>query len=225
MKELIKNLPFYKELSDSQTIYLKNHSRTVQLNSRQLLYQEGDSADYVYLIIYGGIKLFNTINNKKVIFDLLVRGDLCGYLHLLNNKKVYEFSAVALEQTLVLAIQIKAYEKLKQENPKIASIEWDYLRDFIFDLAENHRNSDKNTSIRLARLLLNIYKKQKNPSPIIPIKLSKQDLSDRIRAKSETVIRCFSAWEKSGLLTSKGRTVEILQIDQLEKIANSEEAI
>ena len=45
---------------------------------RQVIFEEGSSGDWVYIILAGEVEISKAVNNKKYIIEVLEEGDLFG---------------------------------------------------------------------------------------------------------------------------------------------------
>ncbi|MFP5519768.1 MAG: Crp/Fnr family transcriptional regulator [Bdellovibrionia bacterium] len=218
-----RTLPLFSSLTQRQMDYLFENAEVKILTPRQMAYQEGKVADHVFIVIYGGIKVLNKVDGQNVVYDFLPRGGLAGFLYFLNRERRFLFTGVALEHTALLAIPRQVYEALQKENNSFNQKTFELLNIFVQQLTRDHINATKKVPARVAGALVALYDRQQSESTTILFGLSKQDIAERVRAKAETVIRCCSAWEKMGIIETRGRTFEIKKVDELRKIAQAQD--
>lgn len=215
------SLPLLKQLTHNEIELLKQNHSILQSSPKQLIYQEGHLASSVYLVLQGGLKIFNKTQNSKVVFDFLFRGDLGGFLYFLDQEKKFLFSGCTLEHSTLMVIPRAIYEELQISNAHFYQQTYYLMSLLIRQLTSDHKHAHLPVPERLAKAFLQIYTKRKaNQIPPYEFVLTKQDLAERIRAKPETVIRCCSNWSKRGLLKTQGKHFNLLNLEGLKKIAN-----
>lgn len=214
-------LDLLKTLSADTTQRLIEHSDLIQCNAREIIYQTGEVAKYVYLVINGSIKVGKNIEDKSIIFDFVTKGGLAGSFYFLNDQRFYEYTGTAMEKSLLLAIPRAVFEKLREDDVHFAEKTDKVFHHFVKSLSKDFLISNQSVSTRLANVLVDLYDRQLKSGCCASLifHLTKQDLADRVRAKPETVIRSCSEWRRQGLVVTRGRSLEILNIDSLREIA------
>jgi len=108
-------LGFYADAERSRKPRIHRH-----YPSRQLIFQEGDPAIYVFYIHAGAVKLTKTgAGEKPVVLRLLGPGDVFGYRAVLTDED-YAATAEALQECTVCAIPRDSFLTAIQSNMKLA---------------------------------------------------------------------------------------------------------
>ena len=66
----------------------------------QLIFKEGSSGDWIYVIISGSVEIFKTVEGKEIIIELLQTGEVFGELSFLGGIKRTASARAAGETTL-----------------------------------------------------------------------------------------------------------------------------
>ncbi len=214
-------LDLLKTLSKQQSQYLLDNSELVQCNTREVVYHAGEPAKFVYLVINGSLKIGKNIEDSHIIFDFINKGCLAGNFYFMNDQKIYEYTGIAMEKSLLLAIPRAVFEKLRAEESLFSEKTDKIFHQFVKSLSKDFLLSNQSVAKRLASILVDLYDRQLQSGcyASLVFHLTKQDLADRVRAKPETVIRNCSEWRRQGLVVTRGRSLEILNIDMLRDIA------
>ena len=75
---------------------------------------------------------------------------------------------------------------------------------------------------RTAKLLVDLYEKEKDPATgVCKLSITREDLAGTIGAAKETAIRALSQLREDNLVSIEGKDIEIVDVNQLLKIAHS----
>jgi CRP-like cAMP-binding protein/CheY-like chemotaxis protein len=187
-----------------------------QLKKKTEIFSEGDSPMYIYFIKSGNIKTFKSHpDGKELITNLYKENDFFGYEALLENS-AYKESAIALEDTELIAIPRHDFLTLLQSHPDVSA-------SFISLLCK--KLTDKETQLlnlaynsvrqRTAEALLKVWQ-IKDSKEIISI--SRDDLAKLVGTASESVIRVLSDFKDEGLIEIESGKIKVTQPGKLEKV-------
>lgn len=155
----------------------------VELKKNQKLYNQGDTADAVFYIQKGSIKLtVISKRGKEATLALLSEGNFVGESCIASAERVRPATAAALNRATLLRIEKSAMLRVLREQHAMA----DHFVGFLLernariqeDLVDQLFNSSEK---RLARalLLLAHFGKEKKPDTVIP-KISQETLAEMI---------------------------------------------
>lgn len=210
-------------LSKEDKEYFLSFTQNLTFKKGKLIFYEDGIPTGIFLVKRGKAKIYKTgIYGKDQIFYIYKRGDLFGYHALLANEK-YEDSCEALEDCEILFISKKDFEHLldKIRNLKLLFIqnmshEFGVLVNTITILAQ------KPLRERLALYLLILQKRYYDKaSKQSLINLSREDLSNIIGTARESLGRLLKEFKEDGLIDINKRTIEIINFDELKRLANS----
>lgn len=212
--ELEKGDLDHLDLSKTCNIYKKG----------QVIFHEGNVPMGLFCIQRGKAKIFKTgVDGKDQIVRLASNGDVLGYRALLGEDS-YTATATALEECMICFLDRKTLFQLIQENKefswKIIQMLSNQLKD-----AENYLKdmAQKSVRERLAEIILILKNKYgvDNADPtIINAKLTREELASFVGTATETLIRLISDLKNENIIATKGRQIQILNLESLMEIAN-----
>lgn len=87
MKESLKNLLFFSYLSAEQMDKIMAYFETLELNTGDVLFQEGDESDYVCFIITGSLEVVKMTSwqNFTTVITTLYEGSCIGEMSLIDH--------------------------------------------------------------------------------------------------------------------------------------------
>jgi len=182
-------------------------SKTVQFAKAQKIFQQGDPADYVFLIQQGVVKI--TIVNeqgKEAVIALLEAGDFVGESCISNGSPLRITSASAAEPTNTLMVEKKEMLRALHEQKDFAAqfIAYMLKRNLKVesDLVDQLFNS---TEKRLARALLILahYGKEGKPETTVAA-ISQETLAELVGTTRSRVNFFMNKFRKLGLIEYNG---------------------
>lgn len=195
---------------------LTNDRKKREYNKKEILFREGDYANYLYFIIEGRIKLTKTDDyGKELVTDIFNKGDFIGYTPLIEGTEYFE-TATAMDDTEVAIIPKDDFLSLMQKNRDVAN-------KFIKLLANNVQEKEERllklayapVRERVADSLVALYNKETNES----IKISREDLASIVGTATESLIRTLSEFKNDKLIEINGREISITNYDKLKSLA------
>ncbi len=83
------DLPFLKDLTTLQRSSLHDKTSTYSLGKDEVIFHEGDVADYIYFLLEGKVNLqTSTFENKSIVTDVLRTGDFFGWSGVFEGAKM-----------------------------------------------------------------------------------------------------------------------------------------
>lgn len=194
----------------------------VSFPARTVIFDEGTALKGIYCVQEGVCKISKlSENGKELIIQLLGRGTLLGIRSVVNDEKT-NLKAVSISPMQACFLPIEKVRKAIQESGAFTS----YL---VQTMASHLKDADNRIVTmgqhqaheRLATLLL--YLKDTFGTNIrgeINVYLKRSEMASFIGTATESMIRTFKKFEQSGMVTSKGRAIRILNEERLYNIAN-----
>jgi CRP-like cAMP-binding protein len=188
----------------------------------QVIFHEGNRINGIYCVSKGKIKLFQIGNEgKEQIIRFAKEGDIIGYRALLSEEPL-SASAATLEETSLCFIPKSQLLKLIENNPnfnfkmlKLLSHELGEAAKVITELAQ------KPVRERLAETLLILRQTfETDENQVIQVKLSREEIANIVGTATESVIRLLSDFKKERLIEVEGRSIKIVNIPGLTRVAN-----
>lgn len=201
---------------------LASRSRMVHLEPRQVLFHKNDPVDAIYLVLYGSLRLqkHNLSDEDNVVYAFKRAGCFLGIFAYLESSHRHSATAIAMENTALVEIPAALF---LDETHKFAPLRDEVHRQIALNFKELQADRELQrapTSVRLAHFLKRTLEDQKEfQSRSILMKLTKKDLAKKIGSEPETIVRLLSDWSRKGIIKNQNRTIEICNIDELERLA------
>ena len=210
-----------RSLGVSRTLLRKKfHAGMTFRNYRdkEVVFSQGDSADSVFYIESGTVKLTVVTTRKKAIIAILQRGSFFGE-GCLAGQSLRICTARSIGQSNVVRLQKESTVRTLKRDPQFATLFGGYLLSRVVRIEEDLIDQFFNFSERrLARVLLlfgEITKESKSDSPL---KVSQSTLAEMVGTTRSRVSKFMNEFKKKGLVSYNGglqihsaRVVEFLQ--------------
>lgn len=194
---------------------LGKNKKTKTLKKKAILYSEGEQPLHIYFVKSGRIKTFRSHpDGKELITNLYNNNDFFGFEPILENRS-YADSAVAMEDSELVAISKSDFLTLIQGHPDVSAT-------FISLLCK--KVTEKETQLlhlaynsvrqRTAESLLKLH--SQNDKAFLAI--SREDLAKMVGTAPESVIRVISDFKDEGLIEIETGKIKISQPAKLEKV-------
>jgi CRP/FNR family transcriptional regulator len=195
----------------------------VKLQPRQVLFNEGDGADYVYNITSGSISISKSMSDgRRQITGFLGAGDFLG----LNTKSAYTVSAEALIETHLCRFPRQAFRKMLAETPTLEHRLLAVAESEIAAAQEQILLLGRKTAMeRIASFLLLQSARMKArgmaDNPVL-LPMTRAEVGDYLGLTIETVSRCFTKLRKLDVigLPAPDRVL-IKQADRLKALSEA----
>ncbi len=183
---------------------LKNYGASEKkISKKEMLFQEGDSANFYYQIISGEMKMNNYDDNgNETIQGLFSEGQSFGEPAILGNFD-YPANGEAITEVVLIRLSKDRFLLLLQEHPEISiemlSILSKRLR---FKAILSKEVKSYNAEHRILTLL-KVLKENTDNSTEIEVKISRQTIANLTGLRVETVIRSIKQLEAEKKLKIK----------------------
>lgn len=208
-----KTLKDIGELSNNRTIK--------KLRSKDILFMEGDSPNYLYFVVSGKMKTFKTNElGKEYIIEISKEGDSFGYTTLLSEGN-YKESAAAIEDTEIALIPKKDFYQLLYSNNEVSLKFIKFITNNLLE-AEDRLIKLAYDSARkkVSEALLFIYRKSQPIGEDGHFAVHRENLSSIAGIAPESISRNLTDFKEEGLIESGNGTIKILNIKKLEALKN-----
>jgi len=184
----------------------KFHARMTFRNYRdkEVVFSQGDSADSVFYIESGTVKLTVVTTRKKAIIAILRRGNFFGEGSL-TGQPLRICTARSIGESNVIRLQKESTIRALKKDPQFATLFVGYLLSRLARIEEDLIDQFFNFSERrLARVLLlfgEITKESKSDSPL---KVSQSTLAEMVGTTRPRVSKFMNEFKKNGLVSYNG---------------------
>ena len=195
------------------------------LQSKSILFHQGDPAKVCYLVNHGRLKVTKlNEQGKEVIIRYVSSGELTAAVAVLKNWN-YPVTAESIEKTEVVGWDRSTILRLMGNFPDIAINILGIILERLDDVQDRYLElCTEHVEQRIARTLLRLMRRtgSKTRDGIqIDIPLSRQNIAEYSGTTLYTVSRTLSAWEKKGWIKSRREQITITDPHQLVLFAES----
>ena len=207
---------------DFHTLF-EEHGLLLKIEKGNSIFQEGENADDLYLILKGSVQISKeTENGKELTLRICGPNSMIGECTIFGPPAIHTMSAKALMNTELLSIKKDNLEMLFTEQPTlmIEYIRWlqtehlktqSILRDLVLN---GKKGALYSTLIRLANTF---GKSDDNDDIYIDINLTNTDLANLCSTSREMVNRMLNDLKKQGIVSFDKGIIKIHDLDYLKK--------
>lgn len=206
-----------KTLNDLKN-YFDDHGDIFNFDKNEVIYTEGQSSSYVYLVTKGVVKcyIFDE-KGKELITALHKEDDLFGFTSFTQNVP-YQETATALKDTELVGITKTMLGTLLDENHKVTLELIQLLTDDLAGIKDQllqmaYSSVHKKTAYTILK-----FAEKMNRKPEDSIKISRSDLASVAGIATETLIRTMTDFKKKGLIEMEGRNIKIVDLEKLQQM-------
>lgn len=222
----VRKLTIVCDLKGDDLLEFQSQVQKHRMKAGQLIYAEGDECHGLYIIMHGRVKLYyESMDGKEQILDIIGPGSVFGAVSLNVNSRC-DVSAEAYEDGVYCQIPLDYYHHLVQTKPQVAIRLLTVLESKLAMSRKTIRDlSLKRARHRVASVILRLAKEEGiRTADGIEIKLpiTVQTLAYMSGLTQETASRVISEFRKEKLLTLKKKALTILDIEELNAIAETD---
>jgi CRP-like cAMP-binding protein len=213
-RDILASTEFFADAPPEILDSLAVHGEERQLVRGDVLFNEGDPPDALYVVTHGrlAIALSNPIDRRESVIALMEEGDLFGELGLLDDRP-RSAMARALEASRVLTVPYGPVVTMFNEHPTML---WNVTR----LLAQRLRVMDEaladsvflDVTGRTAKRILELA----NGSDQFVLPVTQEELAGMVGASRERVNKAIASFIRLGWLEQRDRQYTITQRDRLE---------
>lgn len=184
----------------------------------QMIYQEGNTPMGIYHLKSGKIKIFKLRSDgREQIIRIAQKGDYIGYKDLLLNNR-FSDNAEVIEDASLYFIPKKDFMEALENNQEVAGKFAELLCRILLDTEKKMTDCTYlPVRGRLAETLLTFREYEEgNPHPVVV--LTRNNLAGYIGTAVETLVRTLSDFKDEKLVTTKGKTITILNPEGLQRV-------
>lgn len=198
--------------------FFDDNGQHFSFNKGDIIYNEGHNSNYIYLIAEGAAKCYKfDEQGKELTTNLLTEDDLFGYTSFIQNVPYLE-TAVAIQTCKLIGISKEQLKDVLNNNHKVTLELIQLLNDDLKNIKDQllemaYSSVHKKTASTILK-----FAEKLNRKPEDPIKISRNDLASTAGIATESLIRTLSHFKKLGLIEVDGRTIKILNLQELKEI-------
>jgi len=220
----LENFSMLQVLSPEEMKLMDTMATMRDAPRNQVLYFSEDSANSVYLLKKGKVKISKiSSDGREVILAILGPGEVFGELSITGQEKREEIAEVT-EDAIICKVDLPDFESMMEKNPKfnmqvtkligfrLKKIQ-NRLENMIFKTSEQRVKSFiKETVLELGRDILG-----EDNQKVVELRLTQEDISKLTATSRQTVTTVFSDLEKRGVIKYDRRRIFVKDMKALDE--------
>jgi CRP-like cAMP-binding protein len=192
--------PLLQNISGGLAELLERRGRERVFAEDEEIFAEGDSADFLPIILSGRIKMVQYPEvGKEVILGIFESGEMFAVPPVFDGKK-YPSTAVAMEQTELLVLKREIFLDLIRESDEFAFAIIDWMCAMLREKTATIQNlAVASPEHRVGHVLLKLAAREDGGGPV-KIALRRQDIAKMAGLTTETTIRAVRKLAERGLV-------------------------
>jgi CRP/FNR family transcriptional regulator, cyclic AMP receptor protein len=171
---------------------------------KEVVFSQGDSADSVFYIESGTVKLTAVTSHKKAIIAILRQGSFFGE-GCLAGQSLRICTTRSIGQSNIIRLQKERTVRTLKQDPQFARLFVEYLLSRVVRIEEDLIDQFFNFSERrLARVLLLFGEISKESKSDSPLKVSQSTLAEMVGTTRSRVSKFMNDFKKKGLVSYNG---------------------
>jgi len=189
-------------------------------SDKDFVYQEGETSKGIMMVCKGRVKIYlKDMYNQQMIIWIKHPGDMFGHICFFSGEE-FLGNAECMGNTIISVIKEKDLKTFLSEDVYkllLNRISLD-MRKIFYKLKDTAYLPAKN---KIAQTLLNYisYKTRNSLTPTI-YGLKRTEIAEITGLALETVVRTLASFEKKGLIKRELRSIKILDLERMNKLAN-----
>jgi CRP-like cAMP-binding protein len=221
--EVVLKAPLFATMDPEETRKLFESMAKVRLPRGEVLFQEGESGDRLYVIARGKIKLGRrSVDGRENLLSILGPGEMFGELSLFDPGP-RTATASAVSDSLLYELHHEQLIAWLENHPQVS-------RHLLLALAQRLRRTNDTLADlvfsdvpgRVAKALLDLANRFGEPTSDgirVAHDLTQEELAQLVGASRETVNKALADFTARGWVRREGRAVVILDVERLERRA------
>ena len=220
---IIARIPLFERISPEEREELRGMMSQTTLRRGEVLFNEGDSGDRLYILLTGKVKLGHTsVDGRENLLAVLGPGEVVGELTLFDPGP-RSTTATAVATTELLALEHNQLMGFIDSHPTLA-------KDMLRALAVRLRRTNialadlvfSDVPGRVAKALLDLAERFGAPTEDgihVPHDLTQEELAQLVGASRETINKSLAEFVSRGWIRLEGRAVTLIDVERLKRRA------
>ena len=220
---IIARIPLFERMSPEEREELRGMMSQTTRRRGEVLFNEGDSGDRLYILLTGKVKLGHTsVDGRENLLAVLGPGEVVGELTLFDPGP-RSTTATAVATTELLALEHNQLMGFIDSHPTLA-------KDMLRALAVRLRRTNialadlvfSDVPGRVAKALLDLAERFGAPTEDgihVPHDLTQEELAQLVGASRETINKSLAEFVSRGWIRLEGRAVTLIDVERLKRRA------
>lgn len=205
----------FQGLQDEQLARISRISQEKKYKRGESIFFEGDIATGFYMVAEGKVKIFKmSMDGREQILHIFGPGEPFGEVPVFHNQP-FPANAVTMTQATLLFFPRREFVDLVTSTPSLALSMLAMLSLRLRRFASQIESlSLKEVPGRLAAHLIYLADEQHRTDRVV-LDIPKGQLASLLGTSPETLSRIFSKMSEEGLIKVEGKTIELLEYEEL----------
>lgn len=217
----LNSISLFSGLSNEYLHKIESIATHLEFDKGQIIFNEGDKADGLYMVEKGQIKVFKlSFDGKEHILHIYGPGHSFGEVPVFEGKN-FPASSMAIEKSSIIFLPRNRFVGLIAQAPGLGM-------NLLADLSRRLREftvqienlSLKEVPARLASYILTLSKEQKNKHKVT-LPISKAQLANLIGTTPETISRILKKMVDSDYIKTQKKVIVINGYERLLELSDS----
>lgn len=198
--------------------FFDDYGKISSFKKDEPIFNEGDHANNVYLILKGVVKCYKLDEQGKELITALCSADeFLGFTSLMDNLPYQEY-AMAIEDVEIAGIARSELKTILEENQKVSLEMLEVMAVNILEIKKQLlQMAYSSVRKKTAQTLLQFAKAMKKGAKE-SLEINRGDLAHVAGVATESLIRTLSDFKNEGLIAVENRKIKILDLESLEYI-------
>lgn len=225
IEESLAKISYFTALSEAEQKKLASLFREKKARRGKVIFYEGDSPDFLYLVKEGKVKVSKLSPEGKItVLEVIPEGQTFGEVAVFDGQP-FPATAEAMTDSTILYMDRQDFLKFVRSNPQVAeAIIADLGTRLRFAQKLVHSLATERAERRLATAVLKLADKlevKSSEGTTIDLPLTRQDLAEMAGVALETAIRIVSRWQKNNLVVFEKKYLTVKDLPSLRELAES----
>ncbi|RIY34404.1 hypothetical protein CKF54_00665 [Psittacicella hinzii] len=199
-----------KDYPDLQRFY--EQGRVLTGINRQVLFEAGDLADRIYLLVEGNIQVYTNNDDHELVLNYLNGVNFFGEMGFVGQESRRSASIRCRTDCIYVEMEYVQFKEFIKKHPTV-------LKTLCEHMAKRLRHTTQQISSMAFddvhdRVIETLFHLSRSPDAIShprgrQIRATRQEIANMLGCSRETVGRVIKALEDKGLLNSRGKTMVI----------------
>ena len=222
-RTLIEKLPLFAGVDPAELDAILAEARSIRYPKNTAVFEQGEDVHAFFLLLHGHVRASKTTPaGHQIVVRYVTPGEIFGVAPAISLK-TYPATAIAVDDSIVLAWPSAAWPRLVAQYPALAT---NTLQTVGNRLQESHTRmmeiSTQQVERRIAHTLLRLAhqagrKGEQGIEIIFPV--SRQDIAEMTGTTLHTVSRTLSEWQRQGLIESGRQRIVLRDPRRLSSLA------
>ena len=220
----IQGFPLFSGISPDDSKQILTPATYQEFSRREVIYQEGDPINKVFLLISGSAKITQVApNGGEVILRLSGPGELVGKIRFESQAR-HGSLAQALGSSTALVWDASVFESLCHRFPALRRNAMYGISKSLEEMEERFREiSTEKVAVRLSHEIVRLMDQVgRQVNGAVQISLSREELAQLIGTTLFTVSRLLSDWDERGIVSIGRETVSVSNVQGLKQLPETE---